>query len=77
MKRHRGQLHLMDWVQILLSLIYGLLFGMRLPSTAQGLEVLQRRRQARLGVSRLPLLEPLGAKRESFYVQKLLCNAVL
>ena len=51
--------------------------GTKLLSTAQGLEVLQRRRQARLGVSRLPLLEPLGAMRESFYEQKLLCNPML
>ena len=44
--------------------------GTRFPSRAQGLEVLQRRRQGRLAVSRIPQLEPLGGKREDFYQQK-------
>jgi len=51
--------------------------GTKFPSRAQGLEVLQRRRQARLGVSRLPFLEPLGPKREPFFEQKLMPRPVL
>ncbi len=43
--------------------------GTKFPSRAQGLEVLQRRRQARLAVSRIPFLEPLGGKRENYYQQ--------
>jgi len=43
--------------------------GTKFPSRAQGLEVLQRRRQARLAVSRIPFLEPLGAKRENYHQQ--------
>ena len=46
--------------------------GTKFPSRVQGLEVLQRRRQARLAVSRIPFLEPLGPKRENYYQQKLL-----
>ena len=55
----------------------GTLPGTKFPSRAQGLEVLQRRRQARLGVSRLPFLEPLGAMREPFYEQKLMLRPLL
>ena len=43
--------------------------GAKFPSRAQGLEVLLRRRQARLAVSRIPFLEPLGAKRENYHQQ--------
>ena len=50
--------------------------GTKFPSRVQGLEVLQRRRQARLGVSRLPFLEPLGAKREPHYEQRLMPRPV-
>ncbi len=45
--------------------------GTKFPARAQGLEVLQRRRQGRLAVSRIPQLEPLGGKREELYQQKL------
>jgi len=45
--------------------------GTRFPARAQGLETLQRRRQGRLAVSRIPHLEPLAGKREDFYQQKL------
>ena len=55
----------------------GTLPGTKFPSRAQGLEVLQRRRQARRGVSRLPFLEPLGSMREPFYEQKLMLRPVL
>jgi len=51
--------------------------GTKFPSRAQGLEVLQRRRQARLGVCRLPFLEPLGSKREPFFEQRLMPRPVL
>ena len=43
--------------------------GTKYPSRAQGLDVLQRRRQAHLAVSRIPFLEPLGGKRENYYQQ--------
>lgn len=45
--------------------------GTKFPTRTQGLENLQRRRQARLAVSRIPHLEPLAGKREDFYQQKL------
>ena len=46
--------------------------GMKFKPRAQGLEMLQRRKQAHLAVSRTPFLEPLGGSRENFYEQKLL-----
>ena len=46
--------------------------GQRFPSCIKGLDVLQRRKQGRLAVNRIPFLEPLAAQRESYYEQKLL-----
>ena len=42
------------------------------PSTGTGVEGARRRKQARLAVSRVPFLEPIAGKRESFYEQRLL-----
>ena len=46
--------------------------GTRLASTAVGVGGVRRRLQARLGISRVPFIEPIGDKREAFYEQKLL-----
>lgn len=43
--------------------------GTKYPSRVKGLEMLQRRQQARLAVNRIPHLEPLGVQRENFYEQ--------
>ena len=40
--------------------------GSKFPCVAKGLETLTRRAQSRLAVSRLPYLEPLGARREEY-----------
>ena len=45
--------------------------GARFPSWAKGLPTLRRRGQGRLGISRVPFKEPIGAQRESFYEQRL------
>ena len=46
--------------------------GAVFPSIAAGVEGARRRRQARLAVSRVPFIEPLADKRETFYEQRLL-----
>ena len=46
--------------------------GSCFPSNAKHVNGARRRQRARLGVSRVPFIEPLGSKRESFYEEKLL-----
>ena len=46
--------------------------GSSYPAIVKHVNGARRRQQARLGVSRVPFIEPLGAKRESFYEAKLL-----
>ena len=46
--------------------------GTLMHSTAQGVPGLRRRKPGRLAVSRVPFLEPIGARREAFYEQRLL-----
>ena len=46
--------------------------GTTFPSTAKHVEGARRRQQARLGVSRTPFIEPIGASREGFYEARLL-----
>ena len=48
--------------------------GSTYPSTAKHVNGAKKRKQARLGISRIPFIEPIGEKRESFYEQKLLCG---
>jgi hypothetical protein len=46
--------------------------GAKFASDFKGVEVVRRRNQQRLAVSYHPALEPLGAKREAYYQQKLI-----
>ena len=46
--------------------------GSVLASTIPHLEAMCRRRSTRLGISRLPFIEPIGASREQFYEARLL-----
>ena len=46
--------------------------GKRFPSTAQHVPGCRRRMNSRLGVSRVPMIEPIGQNREAFYEAKLL-----
>mgnify|MGYP001400030875 CR=1 FL=1 len=46
--------------------------GKHFPSTAQHLPGCKRRMNSRLGVSRTPMIEPVGPSREMFYESKLL-----
>ena len=46
--------------------------GSVLASTVPHLEGMRRRRSTRLGISRLPFIEPIGASREQFYEARLL-----
>ena len=48
--------------------------GTRFPATMQGVPGARRRHDARLGVSRMPLLEMCGAGRENYYQQRLLTS---
>ena len=48
-----------------------LVAGSQLQSTVRGIDAYQRRGQGRLGVSRLPYIEPLGQTRDKFYEAKL------
>ena len=48
--------------------------GTIFPSSAAGVPSAKRRRDERLGVSRVPLLEISGSGREGFYQQKILMN---
>ena len=48
--------------------------GSTYPSMMKHINGARRRKQARLGVSRIPFIEPIGEKREKFYEQKLLCG---
>ena len=46
--------------------------GTLLAASVSNVEGARRRKQARLAVSRVPFIEPLGVKREAFYEQRLL-----
>ena len=46
--------------------------GKHFPSTAQHIPGCRRRLSSRLGVSRVPMIEPIGQSREMFYEAKLL-----
>ena len=46
--------------------------GKHFPSTAQHISGCKRRISSRLGVSRVPMIEPIGQSREMFYEAKLL-----
>ena len=46
--------------------------GTRYASTAKGVTGARRRQPARLAVSRVPFIEPIGTKREEYYEEKLL-----
>ena len=48
--------------------------GTCFPSWAKHIPSLRRRQQGRLGISRPPTKEPLGAQRESYYEQKLVLS---
>ena len=48
--------------------------GTHLPASVKHVEGARRRQQARLAVSRVPFIEPLGMKREAFYEQRLLLS---
>ena len=52
----------------------GVAAGTRFPATMQGVPGARRRHDARLGVSRMPLLEMCGAGRENYYQQRLLTS---
>ena len=53
------------------ALAEGVPAGTPFPSTVRHLERARKRRQARLGVSRTPFIEPIGADRERFYESRL------
>ena len=46
--------------------------GTLMASNAAGVPGLRKRKNARLGISRVPFHEPIGSRREAFYEQKLL-----
>lgn len=46
--------------------------GTIFPSTAKSLESARKRQHTRLGISRTPFIEPIGAARETFYESRLL-----
>jgi hypothetical protein len=48
--------------------------GTVFPGAVRHVNGARRRKQARLGVARAPFIEPLGAKREDFYEQRLLLS---
>ena len=54
------------------KLMEGTAPGKHFPSTAQHLPGCKRRMNSRLGVSRTPMIEPVGPSREMFYEAKLL-----
>ena len=50
----------------------GIPTGTILHSSASGVPGVRRRKPARLAISRVPCIEPMGARREAFYEQRLL-----
>ena len=61
-------IHHRNYDELMESTAAGKLF----PSTAQHIQGCRRRMNSRLGISRTPMIEPVGASREMFYEAKLL-----